>query len=421
MLPGDHLPSTYFNQVYEDKRLWIVTASNTLGKEGFMIYAGIDIAKLNHFASAISSDGEVVLKPFKFTNDYDGFSKLKSSLDSFDPDQLIIGLESTAHYGNNLVEFLVNNNYKVCVINPIQTSALRKNNIRKTKTDKVDTLVIAKALMMNPTRFFTKHDISLLHLKELGRFRLKLIKKRTQAKIQLTSYVDQAFPELQYYFNGIHHKSCYALLKEAPTAAKIVSMHMTHLSHLIEVASHGHFDKETAKELRVLAQTSVGIDDSSVALQMTQTIELIELLDKQVKTVESDMESIVKSLDSVIMTIPGIGYINGGMILGEIGDISRFSNPSKVLAFAGLDPAVYQSGFFEARSAKMSKRGSKALRFALVNAAHNVVKNNKTFKDYYAQKRSEGKSHYNALGHCAGKLVRIIYKMLTDNVAFNLD
>ena len=224
MLPGDHLPSTYFNQVYEDKRLWIVTASNTLGKEGFMIYAGIDIAKLNHFASAISSDGEVVLKPFKFTNDYDGFSKLKSSLDSFDPDQLIIGLESTAHYGNNLVEFLVNNNYKVCVINPIQTSTLRKNNIRKTKTDKVDTLVIAKALMMNPTRFFTKYDISLLHLKELGRFRLKLIKKRTQAKIQLTSYVDQAFPELQYYFNGIHHKSCYALLKEAPTAAKIASM-----------------------------------------------------------------------------------------------------------------------------------------------------------------------------------------------------
>ena len=246
MLPGDYLPSTYFNQVYEDKRLWIVTASNTLGKEGIMIYAGIDIAKLNHFASAISSDDEVALKPFKFTNDYDGFSMLKSSLDSFDPDQLIIGLESTAYYSNNLVEFLVNN-YKVCVINPIQASTLRNNNICKTKTDKVDTLVIAKALMMNPTHFFAKYDISLLHLRELGRFRLKLIKKRTQAKIQLTSYVDQAFPELQYYFNGIHHKSCYALLKEALTAAKVASMHMTHLSHLIEVSSHGHFNKQTAK------------------------------------------------------------------------------------------------------------------------------------------------------------------------------
>ena len=331
MLPGDLFQSTYLNQVYEDKRLWIVTASNTLGKEGFMIYVGIDIAKLNHFASAVSSDGEVMLKPFKFTNDYDGFHKLKSSLDSFDPDQLIIGLESTAHYGNNLVEFLVLSDYKVCVFNPIQTSTLRKNNIRKTKTDKVDTLVIAKALMMNPTRFFTKYDISLLHLKELGRFRMKLIKKRTQAKIQLTSYVDQAFPEIQYFFNGVHHKSCYALLKEAPTAGMVASMHMTHLAHLLEVASHGHFKKNTAQEIRVLAQKSVGINDSSVALQITQTIELIELLDKQVTTVESNMESLVGSLDSVIMTIPGIGAINGGMILGEIGDISRFSNPSKVL------------------------------------------------------------------------------------------
>jgi transposase len=128
------------------------------------------------------------------------------------------------------------------------------------------------------------------------------------------------------------------------------------------------------------------------------------------------MELIVNSLDSVIMTIPGIGFINGGMILGEIGDITRFSNPSKV-----LDPTVYQSGNFNASHTKMSKRGSRPLRYALINAAHNVVKNNKTFKDYYNQKISEGKSHYNALGHCAGKLVRIIYKMLTDNVSFKLD
>lgn len=81
---------------------------------------------------------------------------------------------------------------------------------------------------------------------------------------------------------------------------------------------------------------------------------------------------------------------------------------------------MYQSGNFEAKHTRMSKRGSRTLRFALINAAHNVVKNNKTFQDYYNQKTSEGRSHYNALGHCAGKLVRIIYKMLTDNVAFNL-
>lgn len=387
-----------------------------------MIYVGIDIAKLNHFASAISSDGEILLQPFKFSNDYDGFHLLVQKLHSLDSDSIIIGLESTAHYGNNLVEFLVKHNYKVCVINPIQTSAMRKNNIRKTKTDKVDTYIIAKTLMLNPHRYFTQHDLSTMHLKDLGRFRMKLIKKRTQGKIQLTSYVDQAFPELQYFFkSGIHQKSVYAVLKEAPTPDDIASMHLTHLSHLLEVSSHGHFKKDTATELRILAQKSVGCNDSSISTQLTQTIELIELLDSQVHDVESEMELIVNSLDSVIMTIPGIGFINGGMILGEIGDIARFSNPSKVLAFSGLDPTVYQSGNFNASHTKMSKRGSRPLRYALINAAHNVVRNNKTFKDYYDQKISEGKSHYNALGHCAGKLVRIIYKMLTDNVPFNLD
>ena len=386
-----------------------------------MIYVGIDIAKLNHFASAISSDGEVLLEPFKFTNDNDGFFLLLSKLNSFDKDSLIIGLESTAHYGNNLLAFLVPKGFHVCLINPIQTSTMRKNNIRKTKTDKVDTFIICKTLMMQPHRFVTLYDIALMQLKNLGRFRQKTVKQRTRLKIQLTSYVDQVFPELQYFFkSGIHHKGCYALLKEAPSPDAIASMHLTHLTHLLKSASHGHFKKETAVELRVLAQKSVGTSDKSLSIQITQSIEQIELLDRQLKQIESEMEDIVKSLDSVIMTIPGIGYINGGMILGEIGDVTRFTNPSKLLAFAGLDPSVYQSGSYEAKHTRMSKRGSRTLRYALINAAHNVVKNNQTFNDYYNHKLAEGRSHYNALGHCAGKLVRIIYKMLTDNIEFNL-
>ena len=295
-----------------------------------MIYVGIDIAKLNHFAAVISSDGEILIEPFKFTNDYDGFYLLLSKLAPLDQNSIIIGLESTAHYGDNLVRFLISNDFKVCVLNPIQTSSMRKNNVRKTKTDKVDTFVIAKTLMMQDSlRFMTLDDLDYIELKELGRFRQKLVKQRTRLKIQLTSYVDQVFPELQYFFkSGLH---------------------------------------------------------------------------------------------SVIMTIPGIGFINGGMILGEIGDIHRFSEPKKLLAFAGLDPSVHQSGNFQAQRTRMSKRGSRVLRYALINAAHNVVKNNATFKAYYDAKRAEGRTHYNALGHCAGKLVRVIWKMLTDEVEVNLE
>lgn len=132
------------------------------------------------------------------------------------------------------------------------------------------------------------------------------------------------------------------------------------------------------------------------------------------------MANLVTCLHSVIMTIPGIGTTNGGMILGEIGDIHRFPTPGKLLAFVGLDPSVYQSGNFQAKKSRMSKRGLRVFRYALVNAAHNVVKNNATFKAFYNAKRVEGRTHYNALGHCAGKLVRVIWKMLTDEVESNL-
>ena len=388
-----------------------------------MIYVGIDIAKLNHFASAISSEGEILIEPFQFSNDSDGFHLLLSKLNSFEKNSLIIGLESTAHYGDNLVRYLVAENYKVCVLNPIKTSVMRKNNVRMTKTDKVDTYIICKTLMMQDSlRFVSYYDLDLLDLKSLGRFRQKTIKQRSRLKIQLTAYVDEVFPELQYFFkSGLHQKSVYALLKEAPTPEAVASMHMTHLAHLLKVTSHGHFDKEKAQQLRVLAQKSVGASDSALSIQITHTIAQIELLNDQLDKIETEMTEIMKYNDSVIMTIPGIGYINGGMILGEIGDIHRFSSPNKLLAYAGLDPSVYQSGNFQAKKTRMSKRGSKILRYALVNAAHNVVKNNATFEAYYDAKMAEGRTHYNALGHCAGKLVRVIFKMLTDDVKFSLD
>ena len=384
-----------------------------------MIYAGIDIAKLNHFASVVSSDGEVLVEPFQFSNDLEGFRSLSLVLDKYDRDQLLIGLESTAHYGNNLVEFLVAKGYRFCVLNPIQTSSMRKKNIRKVKTDKVDTFVIAKTLMQEEHRLFEKQDLDYLRLKNLGRSRQDLMKKRTTCKIKLTSYVDQAFPELQYFFNGVHHKSVYALLKEAQTPEQIASLHITHLANLLRVASHGHFKKEKAQELRVLAQRSVGSNDSSISIQITQTIEQIELLDRQIDDDEAKIEEIVKAMGSVIMTIPGIRYVEAGMILGEIDDIHRFPSYSKLLAFAGLDPTVRQSGKFNACRTRMSKRGSRVLRYALVYSAHNVVKNNKTFQKYYDLKCSQGRGHYAALGHCAGKLVRIIYMLLSEDLAFD--
>ena len=201
----------------------------------------------------------------------------------------------------------------------------------------------------------------------------------------------------------------------------IASLHLTHLFNNLVKSSHGNFMKDMARELRGLAQRSVGLHDSSISIQITQSIAQIELLDSQLFETELEIANLVTCLHSVLITIPGIGTVIGGMILGEIGDIHRFSTPGKLLAFAGLDPTVYQSETFQAKRPRMSKRGSRVLRYTLKNATHNVVKNNATFKAYYAAKRAEGRTHYNALGHCIGKFIQVIYKMLTDEVEFNLE
>ena len=387
-----------------------------------MIYVGIDIAKLTHFAALMTADGEVLVPPFSFQNNSNGFKLFLSKLKSFDKNDLLIGLESTAHYGENLICYLYDLGCHIAVINPIQTASLRKTNIRKTKTDKVDTFIIIKSLIVNDYRLFTKRDIDSLRLKSLCRFRDKTKKSKARLKIQLTTYVDILFPELQYFFkSGLHINTCYELLKKHSLPDEIAALHLTYLGNLLHKASHGRFGKEEAISLKSLARSSVGTGSTSASLQITQTISHIELLKKQIADLDEAIKTIMLEMDSIILTIPGIGFLNGAMILGEIGDISRFSNPSKLLAYAGLDPTVNQSGKFNAKTTKMSKRGSKLLRYALINAAWNVSLNNETFKNYYKLKVSQGNNHYAALGHAAHKLVRVIYKMLKDNIAFNLD
>jgi transposase len=386
-----------------------------------MIYVGIDIAKQNHYASIMNSNAEILAEPFQFSNDLSGFQKLLKHLGSFPIEETLIGLESTAHYAENLVSFLFTRGFKVCIINPIQTSSLRKSNIRKTKTDSVDTYLIIKALSLHRFRLFSEHDYDSLQLKNLCRFRQKLMKARTKVKIQLVTYLDLLFPELQYFFkSGIHVKACYALLKEQSNPDRIAKMHLTRLTNLLAKSSKGHFNQSTAVRLKELASQSVGIKNDTLSLQVLQSIKQIEMYTEQLDEVDQSIKGVMNGMASVVKTIPGVGSLNGAMIIGEIGDISRFEKPCQLLAYAGLDPSVYQSGKFTASRTRMSKRGSKLLRYALINAAWQITLNNKVFKDYYDLKIAQGRRHYNALGHVAHKLVRVIHKMMTHNFEFNL-
>ena len=409
-------------QVYEDKTKWHEKQYQIIYKDGkTMIYVGIDIAKETHVAAAVDSDGVIIIEPFSFSNNHEGFKFLKSKLDSLDKNNVLVGLESTAHYAENVIFFLHSLDFNLAVINPVQTAAMRKTGIRKTKTDKVDSLLICKTLAVNAFRLYTENDIKTMKLKSLCRFRQNLKKSKARLKIQLTSYVDIIFPELQFFFkSGLHIKSCYELLKVYSSPDDIAALHLTKLSNILSNASRGRFGKQDAESLKSLAKSSVGVKNTYISIQITQTIAQIELIESQINELETVIEKAVDELDSVIMTVPGIGKLNGAMILGEIGDIKRFSHPSKLLAYAGLDPVINQSGKFNAKKTRMSKRGSKMLRYALINAAWNVSLNNATFKRYYDSKINQGNSHYSALGHTAHKLVRVLFKILNDNIPFAL-
>jgi len=388
-----------------------------------MIYVGIDIAKTNHYASIVNySTGEVIESPFLVTNNKQGFELLYSKIKLFDKDNILIGLESTAHYGNNLIFYFHDLHFKLGIINPIQTATLRKTRIRKVKNDKVDSMLICEALSLGYYNLLSDYDIKLLEVKSLCRFHKELKNKTAEAKIQLETYVDQLFPELSGFFkDNLNIKTAHELLKLYQSPNDISKVNLTKLSNLLSKSSRGKYDKERAIELKKIASNSVGINNYALCIQIKMTIELIELLESQIKDIEKQVSDFIKKSDNVITSIPGIGDMTAAIIISEIGDINRFNNPGQVLAFAGLDPSVKQSGTFNASSTRMSKRGSSLLRYALILAANNVQLNTKTFNDYYNTKRLQGKLHYNALGHCAGKLIRTIFYMLKNNVKFNLD
>ena len=384
-----------------------------------MVYIGIDIAKFKHFASVVSSDGEVIVKPFPFENSRQGFMKLVEEIENFH--DCLIGLESTGHYAENLIYFLYERGYQIGVINPIQTDALRDSNIRKTKTDKVDTMLIVQCLMLKKYSLVTSQDINIIKLRRLSRFRLETVQQQTRIKTQLTGCLDIVFPELSNFFKGnLHLKVSYALLEKYPSAKAISSARIDGLTNLLYNNSKGRYHQDKAIQLKSLAKKSIGLNNPAIELQIQCLIKQLRLYHKQIKEIDLAIMTLMELLNSPILTVPGVGYTLGAMIISEIGDIKRFSNPSKLLAFAGLDPIVKQSGNFQADTMKISKRGSTYLRYAIYRVAFIIIYNNDTFHNYYLDKRAQGKSHRVALGHVCNKLVRVIFKVLTDETPFNL-
>lgn len=388
-----------------------------------MIYAGIDVSKDKHDCFITNSDGKILFKSFTIPNNREGFEVLYQKITSTTDDltNVKVGLEATGHYSYNILGFLLDKGLTTFVINPLHTSLFRKSlSLRKTKTDKVDSHTIA-TMLMSDVNLKSYSDISYHNeeLKSLTRYRFDKVRERAKLKTSVSRLVTILFPELEKLVPTLHMPSISALLSEFPGAFQIASAHLTRLTNLLYETSKGRYGRDNAILFRETARASIGSNMPVKSLELKHTLKLIGELDAEIDEIEQEIKCIMDELHPPILTIPGISYRMGAMILAEIGDFSRFDSPDKILAYAGLSPSTYQSGQLESSHSHMEKRGSRYLRYALFNAAKFVCKWDPVFAAYLAKKRAEGK-HYNvAVSHAAKKLVRVIYRLEKSGQAYN--
>lgn len=381
-----------------------------------MYFVGIDISKYKHDCFIATEVGEVIKEPFSFSNTNEGFLQLLTILKSLDSSKEIrIGFEATGHYHMNLMLFLERNNYSFMELNAaLVKKIIEGKTLRKTKTDKKDAYQITMYLMSveykpHPKQFYHKFA-----LKSLCRLRSKLVKQRSFYEMTLTNILDMTFPEFKPFFNGFSATSLY-ILNKYKTPERIANMKDF---DTLRKCSRGKFSYAKFLKLKELAKNTVGVSNDILSIELETTLSLRKNIDKEINNLEDKIANYIKELNPPTLSIPGIGVIFCANIISEYGDMSRFKSADACVAFAGIEPSISQSGT-ENHDGKMVKHGSGNLRFYLLNAADYIVMHIPEFTEYYYKKRNEGKTHRVALSHVAKKLVRLIYKLETENITFD--
>ncbi len=382
-----------------------------------MFIVGIDIAKRSHVARIIDSEGRIVVKPFSFRNSCSGYNALLARMHKITnrKSELILAMEATSHYWLALYTRLCREGYRVVLLNPIQTHAVREMlNNGDTKTDEIDTLAIAETIRFGRYKPSRVPQDKLLALRELCRNRYYLVDMASDLKRKITALLDQVFPEFETQFSTIFGKAALAVLKQYPTAEKMGRAQLGKLTQLLQTASNGRFGEWKARQLRETAKGSFGIPDCEGVYSMLILLHLQSLLDGAA-TLERQMAEIFSQFDTPLTSIPGIGPLLGAAILSEIRDISSFSCADKLLSYAGLNPRVKQSGETKFGGIHMSKRGSPYLRRAIWMACTNAVQCDPMFRAYYEKKAAEGMKYMCIIGHVTRKMTAVIFAVLRDN------
>lgn len=403
---------------------------------------GIDVAKGESQAQIFLDRNQLYGKGFRFSHTTKDLEWLHGKLQEVEKEsgsRPAIILEATGHYHFPLVEWAVEKNYVLYVLNPLLAQRAKKTHLRKVKTDEKDAIHLGELYYKEEFEPYQKQEEHWLHLRHLTRQHEAMTHMYTQTKLQFQAVLDQVFPTYEGVFGDLYSAVSLSVLQTYPTPEAVKKAGMDELTACIEIKiTQGRSQKwvrDRAIRMVTAAEKSPfpkGAFESYV-LSLRMLITLLFQYQEHLSTLEKQIDALAEERKEydLLRSIPGVGNKIAATILAEIGEIERFDHAKKLVAFVGVDPSVTSSGKFIASTNRITKRGSKRLRRSLYQAVQCGVRKRKMcplqsyvnprMRAYYDAKKAEGKPHKQVVIACVNKLIRWIYGMLTKNEPYRAD
>lgn len=389
-----------------------------------MIYAGVDIAKVDHVIGAVDETGAEAARPMKFKNSEAGFERCIAWLESVaeSEDDVFVGMEATGHYWKACFAYLMAAGYRVCVVNPMQVHAMRKlKSLSGVKNDRIDSWLIAETLRQgdyDETRLATDEVQA---LKQLTRYHQGLKQELAAVKTQAICVLDAYFPEYAALFSDMFGAASLKVLAECPTPSEVARKRASSIAKLLSEGSRGRLGDAKAAEVKAAAKSSVGIrlGEEAASFQIRTMVSQVEFLNATIAKVEKEVASLLGKVEPDITTIPGVSTTTGAQIVAEIGDVKRFRNAASIVKYAGLNSGVDESGKYSAEGVPITKHGSPYLRRSLWLAANRARQYDPRLKEYYGKLRRKGKPHRVAVTAVARKLCHVVYAVMRDGKPYD--
>jgi len=394
----------------------------------------IDVSKEKSVAAAFLDLNCPLSKPKVFQHSRKELLKLSAFLRDLEQTYQVkpqVVMEATGNYSKPLAEFFHSEGFEVFVLNPLTTHQIKKKTIRKIKTDPVDVARIAQVFYNSECTQFEPQSEMITSLRELSRQYEGLNNTTTEVEMRLISLLDCVFPNYGSLFSSTRNKASLALLRAWPTPELLLKASVDEIAEVMKPSMRPlSWRRARAQKALDAAGESVGCRSAqqSAAISIRHMVDLLVHFQDILTDIRTQMNSIaaLSPQYELLRTVPGIGEVTACVILSEVGDINRFATKKQLVAYAGLDPAVFQSGKFTARNNRISKRGSPYLRKALYQAAFVGISDRKgqavnpAIRRFYDLKKSQGKLGKVALCAAASKLLCMVFGIMKSGKPFEL-